>query len=426
MKCLLLRVTCTIILCALAHHSGQAQVISENSKPNASISAERLKRIDTLVQQYIDQHWLNGAVTLLIKDNQLIQYKGYGYLDAETRKPMPKDAIFRIASQTKALTSAGIMMLYEQGKLLLDEPIANFIPEFRRPVVLDKFNAADTTYTTVPAKREITFRDLLSHSGGLDYAGIGSPAGNAIYAKAGLSSGLGVVDANLLERMKVLAKLPLLYQPGEKWQYSLSTDLLGCLIEVISGTDLESFLRRHIFDPLGMSDTYFNLPASKANRLTSVYTEDAGHQVIKMQASSRALDPNYPLANKHYFSGGAGLSSTAYDYAKFMQMLLNGGIYNGHRILAPRTVQLMLGSQLSFPFNGSDNFGLGFQLTSARSAARSPRNEGSFGWGGYFGTTYWADPKAHLVCLFMTQQTPNSHGNLEAKFEEMIYASLMQ
>lgn len=425
MKSLLVYITSTLIVLTLTHYS-YTQTISTTLQSNPSVSPERLRRIDTLVQRYIDQHWVNGVVTLLVKDGQLVQHKGYGYLDAESKKPMPKDAIFRIASQTKALTSTGILILYEQGKLLLDEPIANFIAEFRRPVVLDKFNAADTTYTTVPARREITFRDLLTHSGGLDYAGIGTPTGNAIYAKAGLFSGLGNVDADLLDRMKALAKLPLLYQPGEKWQYSLSTDLLGCLIEVISGTSLENFLRTNIFDPLGMNDTYFNLPASRANRLAAVYTEDSLHRVVRMQRTSKTNDPDYPLANKHYFSGGAGLSSTAYDYAIFLQMLLNGGIYNGHRILAPRTVQLMLGSQLSTPFNGNDFFSLGFQITSARSAARIPRNEGSFGWGGYFGTTYWADPKARLVCLFMTQQTPNSHGNLEAKFEEMIYASLMQ
>ena len=425
MKLLSLRVACLSAILALVFHS-HAQTIAANARIPVSINGERLKRIDTLVQHYIDQHWLNGAVALLVKDNQLVLYKGYGYMDAESKKAMPKDAVFRIASQTKALTSAGIMILYEQGKLLLDEPIANFIPEFRRPVVLDKFNAADTTYTTVPAKREITFRDLLTHSGGLDYAGIGTPTGNAIYTKAGLSAGLGNIDADLLDRMKVLGKLPLLYQPGEKWQYSLSTDLLGCLIEVISGTNLENFLRTNLFDPLGMNDTYFNLPASKAGRLTSVYTEDSLHRVVKVKRTSNVNDPDYPLVNKHYFSGGAGISSTAYDYAIFMQMLLNGGVYNGHRILAPRTVQLMTGSQLSFPFNGIDFFSLGFQLTSARSAARTPRNEGSFGWGGYFGTTYWADPKANIVCLFMTQHTPNSHGNLEAKFEEMIYASLMQ
>ena len=421
MKRLLLLVICLVAAAMAIPRYAGAQAIAMNAA-NASVNPDRLKRIDTLVQRYIDRHWLNGAVALVLKDNQLVQYKGYGYLDAEAKMPMPKDAVFRIASQTKAITSTGILLLYEQGRLLLDEPVADFIPEFRHPVVMDKFNPADTTYTTVPAKREITFRDLLTHSSGIGYAVIGTPAANAIYAKAGISSGLGDIKDNLLDKMKVLAKLPLFFQPGEKWQYGLSTDLLGCLIEVISGTSLEDFFRRNIFDPLGMNDTWFNLPASRAKRLTRVYTEDAQHQVIR--AADSRLDPDYPLANKHYFSGGGGLSSTALDYAVFLQMLLNGGTYNGRRILGRRTVELMTSSQLDFTFNGSDNFGLGFQLTSARSASRNGRSQGSFGWGGYFGTTYWADPKEHLVCLFMTQQTPNSHGDLEAKFETMVYSSL--
>jgi CubicO group peptidase (beta-lactamase class C family) len=401
-----------------------AQVIQTSATKNASVDYDKLKRVDDVINDYISKNYLTGAVTIVVKDNQLVQYKGYGYADAETKKPMPNDAIFRIMSQTKAITSVGIMILYEQGKLLLDEPIADFIPEFRHPVVLDKYNAADTTYTTVPAKREITFRDLLTHSSGLDYADIGTATGNAIYAKAGIPSGLGYFNASLLEKMKALGKLPLLFQPGEKWQYGLNTDLLGCLIEVISHTDLEDFLRKNIFDPLGMKDTYFNLPASKATRLASVYTEDSLHHIIKWSHTFRRIDPDYPLMHKTYFSGGAGLSSTAYDYAVFMQMLLNGGIYNGHRILSPRSVELMTSPQLDFLFNGSDNFGLGFQITSAKSAARNARREGSFSWGGYYGTTYWADPKTHLVCLIMTQHTPNSHGDISAKFESVVYSSL--
>lgn len=401
-----------------------AQTIQSNSKPNVSVDYERLKRIDTLVNDYISKNYLTGAVTLVVKDNRLIQYKGYGSADAETKKPMQNDAIFRIMSQTKAITSVGIMILYEQGKLLLDEPIADFIPEFKNPVVLDRYNSADTTYTTVPAKRDITFRDLLTHSSGIDYADIGTSRGNAIYAKAGIPSGLGYFNADLLTKMKALAKLPLMFQPGEKWQYGLNSDLLGCLIEVISGLSLEDFLRKNIFDPLGMKDTYFNLPASKANRLASVYTEDSLHHVIKWSHTFRHIDPDYPLMNKKYFSGGAGLSSTAFDYAVFMQMLLNGGIYNGHRILSPRSVELMTSPQLDFLYNGADNFGLGFGITSAKSAARNARSEGSFAWGGYYGTTYWADPKEHLVCLIMTQQTPNTHGDLASKFEALVYASL--
>lgn len=401
-----------------------AQVIETNGKPNPSVNYTRLKRIDTVINDYINKDQLTGMVTIIVKDHQVIQYKGYGYLSRETKKPMPNDAIFRIMSQTKAITSVGIMILYEQGKLLLDEPIADFIPEFRNQRVLDKFNAKDTTYTTVPAKRNITFRDLLTHSSGLDYADIGTTAGNAIYKKAGIPSGLGSFHDSLLQKMKALGKLPLMFQPGDKWQYGLNSDLLGCLIEVISGKDLESFLHDNIFKPLGMKDTYFNLPKAKAGRLAGVYTEDASNHVIPWSHTFRNVDPDYPFIPKTYFSGGAGLSSTGLDYAIFMQMLLNKGIYNGHRILAPRTIELMTTSQLDFTFNGTDNFGLGFGLTSPKSAARLPRHEGSFWWGGYYGTAYWADPKEHLVCLILTQQTPNSHGDIFQKVEDIIYSSL--
>jgi CubicO group peptidase (beta-lactamase class C family) len=402
----------------------KAQVIETSAKQNQQVNYTRLKRIDTLLNDYINKNYLTGAVTIVVKDNQLIQYKGYGFADAETKKPMKNDAIFRIMSQTKAITSVGIMILYEQGKLLLDEPIFHFIPEFQNPVVLDKYNAADTTYTTVPAKRNITFRDLLTHTSGLDYADIGTRTGNAIYAKAGIPSGLGYFNASLLDKMKVLARQPLLFQPGEKWQYGLNSDLLGCLIEVISGKTLDEFFRINIFEPLGMKDTYFNVPETKANRLASVYTEDSLHRIIKWSHTFRRIDPDYPTMKKTYFSGGAGLSSTAYDYAVFMQMLLNGGVYNSHRVLAPRTVELMTSGQLDFLYNGNDNFGLGFAITSAKSASRNARNEGSFSWGGYYGTTYWADPKEHLVCLILTQHTPNSHGEISQKFENIVYASL--
>jgi CubicO group peptidase (beta-lactamase class C family) len=401
-----------------------AQVIKMNGKPNAAVNYKRLLRIDTLLNNYINKNWLSGAVTLIVKDNELIQYKGYGFADLETKKPMRSDAVFRIMSQTKAITSLGIMILLEQGKLMLDQPIADFIPEYRNLQVIDKFNNADTTYTTVPAKRNITFRDLLTHSAGIGYADIGTPTANAIYAKAAIPSGLGYFNANLLDKMKSLAKLPLQFQPGEKFEYGLNSDLLGCLIEVISGLSLEEFFRKNIFEPLGMKDTYFNLPASKAERLATVYTEDSTHKVIKWSHTFRNIDPDYPLMKKEYFSGGAGLSSTAFDYAIFLQMLLNKGIYNGQRILSPRSVEMMTSPQLSFLYNGVDNFGLGFGITSAKSAAKGARSEQSFAWGGYYGTTYWADPKRKLVCLIMTQHSPNTHGEVVPKFETLVYASL--
>ncbi|HEU0063876.1 MAG TPA: serine hydrolase domain-containing protein [Flavisolibacter sp.] len=403
-----------------------SQVISPESKKISSVDYNRLGVIDNIINEYVQKHYLVGVTTLVIKDNTIVQYKGYGYADAESRKPMERDAIFRIMSQTKAITSVGIMILYEKGKLNLDEPIADFIPEFRHPAVLDKYNAVDTTFTSVPAKREITFRDLLTHTSGIDYADIGSDKGKAIYAKANIPSGLGEFNASLLEKMKVLGKQPLLFQPGEKWQYGLNSDLLGCLIEVISGLSLEDFLRQNIFIPLGMNDTYFNLPASKAGRLAGVYTEDSTGHIIKWSHTFRNIDPDYPLKNKHYFSGGAGLSSTVYDYGIFLQMLLNGGIYNGHRILSPRSVELMTSPQMDFPYSGSDYFGLGFGLTSAKSANRNVRNEGSYGWGGYYGTSYWVDPKAHLVCLIYTQQNPNSHYDFGTKFESAVYNSLIK
>ena len=390
----------------------------------AKMSSEKLSLIDKTVQEYIDQKWLVGAVAIVYRNGDLAYYKAFGKDDNDKNTPMQKDGIFRIASQTKAIVSTAILMLYEQGKIFLDDPVSKFIPEFKKQNVLEKYSATDTTYTTVPAKREVTIRDLLTHTSGIGYAGIGTPEMNAIYAKNKIPSGLGVIDANLLDRMKVLGTLPLQYQPGEKWMYGLNTDLLGCLVEVISGTDLETFVRKNICAPLGMNDTYFNLPKAKFDRLTSVYTENNKQQIVKWDAHHFGVDPDYPKATKHYFSGGAGLSSTAYDYAVFLQMLLNGGVYNGHRILSHRTVDMMLSNQIGdIPFE-DNKFGLGFAIVTAKGASIGPWSEGSFTWGGYFGTTYWGDPKEHLVCLFMTQQSPNSHSEISEKFKVLVYSAI--
>lgn len=403
----------------------QAQVIKMNGS-NAMVNYERLGRIDSLVNSYISKKWINGAVTIIVKDNQLIQNKGYGFADVSAKRPMQKDELLRIASQTKAITCTGIMILYEQGKLLLDEPVSDFIPEFKNMTVLDKFNAEDTTFTTVPSKRPITIRDLLTHTSGLDYPGIGSDDMKAIYAKAEIAPGFNLAKKGqtLLSAMRALAKLPLIHQPGEKWTYGLNYDLLGCIIEVISHQSLNEFFRKNIFEPIGMKDTYFNVPADKASRLASVYTEDSLHQVIPWDKSNLGIDPDFPLEKKQYFSGGADLTSTAFDYAIFLQMLLNGGSYNGHEILSPRTVDMMTSNQLDFKFDGTNGFGLGFEIISDKGAALGPRNKGSFTWGGFFGSSYWADPKEHLVCLILTQQTPDSHADIMERFRNMVYASL--
>ncbi|CAN5369315.1 serine hydrolase domain-containing protein [soil metagenome] len=425
MKSILIRRLRITFILFLVVHLAAAQTIQLNTKSD-HVDYERLARIDTMINGYIKSNWIKGVVTIIVQDNKVVQHKAYGYANEASKTMMQPDQLFRIASQTKAITSAGIMILYEQGKILLDAPVYRYIPEFRNMNVLDKFNADDTTYTTVPAKRAVTIRDLLTHTSGLDYPGIGSSDMQAIYAKEGITAGFDMHPKNqsLGDAMKKLAALPLIHQPGERWTYGLNTDLLGYLIEVVSGQNLSDFLTTNIFEPLGMKDTYFNVPAAKAKRLATVYTEDSLYKVIEWNNSELPVSPDYPLIKKDYFSGGADLTSTAFDYAIFMQMMLNKGKYNGYQILSPRTVEMMTSSQMDFHFSGTNDFGLGFEIVTETGGARGPRNEGSFAWGGYFGTTYWADPKAKLVCLIMTQQSPNSHGDLSAKFQNMVYASM--
>lgn len=414
----------SILLLFFVLQTVHAQTLSPTVVKNRNIHYDRLTQIDTILKEYVNKNWLAGAVVLVVKDNQVAYYKGHGYSDLSNKKPMPADAIFRIMSQTKAITSLGIMQLFEKGKLGLDQNISDFIPEFKNPKVIKSFNASDSSFTTTPAKREITFRDLLTHTSGIDYPAIGTDTMQAIYAKNNIPSGLGYFNESLLSKMKTLGGLPLIHNPGERFTYGLNSDLLGCLIEIISGESLETYCHNNIFGPLGMKDTYFNVPATKASRLANVYTEDNNQKIIEWSQSFRNLDPKYPLIAKTYFSGGAGLSSTALDYAIFLQMLLNGGSYNGKQILGRRTVELMLSPQLPANFLGDDNMCLGFSLTSQKSGNLNMRNEGSFAWGGYYGTIYWADPKEKMICLIMTQHTPNSHWDYSDKITNIIYGSL--
>lgn len=403
-----------------------AQVLSPVVMKSKKLDQAKLAQIDSLLNTYLANNWLVGASTIIVKDNQVVYYKGHGFANQSSKKPMEANAIFRIMSQTKAITSLAILQLFENGKIGLDQAVGDFIPSFYKQTVLKDFNAADTSYTTVLAKRNITIRDLLTHSSGIDYAAIGSKKMQAIYAKAGMPSGLGKSNASLLDVMKQLGTLPLVHQPGEKFTYGLNSDLLGCIVEIVSGMTLEAYFHKNIFEPLGMRDTYFNVPASKAKRLPSVYTEDSTNKIIEWGPTFRNIDPNYPLLGTTFFSGGAGLSSTAYDYAVFLQMILNGGKYNGKQIISPRTAELMLSPQLDFKYDGLNDFGLGFSITSDKASNLKSRNKGSFAWGGYYGTTYWADPKEKLICLIMTQHTPNSHAGYQEKIENIIYGSLVK
>ncbi len=403
-----------------------SQVLLYPTVKSPQFDYSKLALIDAEVNKYVQNHWLVGSTVIIVKDNKVVYHKAFGYANEASKTPMPENAIYRIMSQTKAITSLAIMQLYEQGKINLDQKVSDFIPSFKNPTVLKDFNAADSSYTTIAAKREITIRDLLTHTSGIDYTDIGSKNMSAIYTKAGVPSGLGNFKESLLEKMTKLGTLPLVHQPGEKFTYGLNSDLLGCIVEIVSGTSLENYFQKNIFDPLGMKDTYFNVPAAKANRMPTVYTENEAKQIIEWSPTFRNLNPNYPLVPKTYFSGGAGLSSTAYDYAIFLQMILNQGKYNGKQIIAPRTAAIMISPQMDFKTNGNDDFSLGFSITSEKSARLNARNKGSFSWGGYYGTNYWADPVDHLVVLVMTQHTPNSHGDLTNKIERIIYGSMVK
>ena len=281
-----------------------SQILQTAAPSFVQVSEERLQRVDGLMQQYIDSGWINGATAIIARNGKIIYYKGLGYDDAGTKKPLQKDAIMRIASQTKAITSVAVMMLYEEGKFLLDDAVSKYIPEFKNPVVLDSFNESDTTYTTVPAKSEITIRQLLTHTSGIQYAQIGSKIFKAIYAKAGIVAGIGVDRIKLADVMKKLGPLPLAHQPGEKFTYGLNTDLLGYLVEVVSGMSFDVFLKKRIFDPLGMKDTWFYLPADKQNRLAALYTEDDSKHIKKAPETmdiSGAFYSDYTKTNGTYF-----------------------------------------------------------------------------------------------------------------------------
>lgn len=395
---------------------------------NNQFSAERLQKIDKLVQQYIDSNWIAGAIALVAKDGNIVYYNALGYDDKLQNKLMKKDAIFRIASQTKAITSVAVMMLYEDGKFLLDDAISKYIPEFKKPVVLDKFNKDDTSYTTIPAKREITIRDLLTHTSGLGYAQIGNETMTAIYYKAGVVGGIGIKGMTLSENIKKLGHLPLFHQPGEKFTYGLNTDVLGYLVEVISGMSLDEFFKQKIFEPLGMKDTYFAIPKEKQNRLAMLHTEDRTKHVINIPEQIKLNGDfyrDYPNMSPTFYSGGGGLVSTAYDYAVFMQMLLNNGQYNGKHLLSPTSIRLMTMNQIGDLRNGLYNkFGLGFEIVGEWNAARTPTSIGTFSWGGMFSSTYWIDPKEKIVAQFVLQQYPNSHADIAEKFKALVYQTL--
>jgi CubicO group peptidase (beta-lactamase class C family) len=404
---------------------------SSSSQVTTSYDADRLKQVDNFISKYISNGKLNGAVGLILQNGKIIYHKSFGLANKEKGEAMATNSIFRIASMTKPVVSVAVMQLYEQGKFLLDDPVSKFIPEFKNPVVIDKYNAADTTYTTVAAKREITIRHLLSHTSGIGYAQIGSAQANAIYFKNGINGGIGTPYSTLKDIIPKLANLPLFNQPGEAFLYGLNTDVLGYLVEVISGMSLDKYLKEKIFDPLGMKDTYFFLPTDKLKRLVPLYVQDA--KGLRVQDSIISLNGtfhrDFPKTNGSFFSGGAGLSSTAIDYGIFAQALLNGGEYNGKRILSRYTIELMTKNHIRdlVMWNNPDNpnrFGLGFGVYTEKSELNTPAAAGSFDWAGMFASHFWIDPKNKIVAVFMRNVWPTTEWDFGERIKPVVYQAL--
>jgi CubicO group peptidase (beta-lactamase class C family) len=418
-------------LCALAVALSFVSLSAQHPPPSTSgaLSTERLARLDKVMQQYVDEGRLAGVVALVLRDGQPVYERAVGWSDKEAGRKMTTDTIFRIASQTKAITSVAVLQLVEEGRIGIDDPVSRFIPAYASTkVAVRKEGGAPGAIDIVPAKRRITIRHLLTHTAGISYGTDSDLA--ALYEPKGLgpAAGRGWYTADKTEpicvTMERLATLPFLAQPGEAWVYGYNTDILGCVVEKASGMALDEFIRTRITGPLGMKDTQFFLPANQRERLSAVYLTAADDKIVRA--------PNGPHGQGDYvdgprksFAGGAGLLSTARDYARFLEMIRNGGALDGVRILAPRTVKLMTTNQVGTLHSTTGlGFGFGFETTD-RYGANGMDSEGSYGWSGAYSTTYRVDPEARLVIVFMVQMLPNGTDS-RTKFPTLVHQALME
>jgi CubicO group peptidase (beta-lactamase class C family) len=370
------------------------------------MSPERLDRIESMCQDAVSDGEVPGVVALVARHGKIVYWKAFGMADNQAGRTLLRDDIFRIASQSKAITSTAVMMLWEEGRFQLDDPVSKYIPEFKNPMVLESFQYSDTTFTAAAANKEITIRHLLTHTSGIGYGQIDKDERfKMIYEKAGITDLFTTKDISIGESVKKLASLPLHHHPGEKYTYSEGLDVLGYFIEVVSGKPFDVFLKERLFDPLGMEDTWFYLPEKKAERLVRVQhqTPDGEWQAYPVTF----YDPDYPVKGaRRFFSGGAGLCSTAKDYATFLQMYLNGGELNGVRILSRTTIKTMMGNQTGELYGAESGryHGIGFGVVAEKGQALGGNGSaGTFYWGGYFNTQGFADPKEGLVGLLMKQ-----------------------
>ena len=402
----------------------QSDVLEDPDK--TGFIENRLIRIDAAINAEIAAGRIPGAVALVLKNGNVAYFKSFGFADVDSKVQMQNDNIFRIASMTKAITSVAAMTLYEQGHFQLNDPVAKYIPEFAEMAVISAVDDDGDVSATVAATTPIKIIDLLTHTSGLGYP-FASSSVQKSYFEAGVIDGMTAKDTKLASQMKLLAAQPLLFEPGSKFAYGLSTDLLGYLIEVISGQSLEQFFVNEIFVPLKMHDSYFYLPEDKADRLATLYADvgDGGLVVSRGDESTIFLDdPLYPVAGaKSYFSGGAGLSSTAYDYGRFLQMLLNDGELDGARILSRKSVELMREARVDLDGDQFPDFGLGFAVVSDLGRSSELGSVGSYSWGGAFYTSYWVDPRENLIGVFMSQGRPID-SDISDKFSTLVYQAL--
>ena len=412
----------TTLLLAVAIQTATAQDLPRATPEEVGMSSARLERLSDALQAYVDNGEVAGTATIVVRRGKIVYLEAFGQRDREARSPMTTDAIFRIASQTKAPISVGIMMLQEEGKLLITDQVGKYLPEFMQTTV--GVANDEGGYDVVPANRPILIRDLLTHTAGISY---GTGAAGERWEEAGIT---GWYFANRDEPVGAtvtrMAGLPMTAQPGTRWVYGYNTDILGALIEKVSGQPLDVFMREHILEPLGMDDTHFYLPTVDRNRLATVYSAANGRLVRAPDRSQMVGQGAYVDGPRQSFSGGAGFLSTASDYARFLQMMLNGGELEGVRVLTRKTVELMTTDHLrGIPFRTGQGFGLGFSIVTDLGARGIPGSVGEYGWGGAYHSTYWVDPEEDLVVVYMTNLIPaggiDDHGKLRA----LIYSALV-
>jgi CubicO group peptidase (beta-lactamase class C family) len=415
-----------LILCAgLAPGPTLAQSLPAATPASVGMSGERLNRLSATLQQYVDQGRAAGLVTVVVRQGKVVHLEAFGKRDIEAGAPMQKDTIFRIASMSKAITSLATMILLEEGKLLLNDPVSKFIPSFAKTTVMVPPPAGALTGTpvsVVPAKRPITLRDLLTHTAGIGYGG---GAAEELYKAANVHMWYFADKTEpIATTIDRLAGLPFDAQPGEKYVYGFNTDILGVVVEKASGMSLDEFFKTRIFQPLKMVDTHFYLPVEKRSRLAAVYSLIDGKLV---RAPDEGIGQGaYVDGPRQSFSGGAGLLSTASDYARFLQMLVNGGELDGVRVLSPKTVELMMSNHTGTMFNeGRTGFGLGFEVIEHLGRAGVPGSVGLFSWGGAYHTAFWGDPKEQVVAVLMTQLLPSGDNDVHGKFRALVYQAIV-